>query len=472
MNSNQPHPAFRRYDLRGRAGTAAGELSPAFATALAGAIAAELGEPRDRCFYLGRDQRLSSPALASALIEGLVAHGWQVVDLGAVPTPIVNFAIQNDPNAAAGAMVTASHNPPADNGFKLYFGHQVASPEQLQSLAERIAVDAPAPPRGAGHCQTAKTSDAYMAAMVAELTSTGPLQPRKLVIDTANAVAGPYAQALFERLGMQLTVLNGEVDGHFPGHPPNPADPANLVQLQRAVVEQGAELGLAFDGDADRLVAVSSDGAIVWPDRLLMLFAQQLLAERPASTVVYDIKCSHQLPQLVRAAGGEPLLCQTGHAFIRRALRASDAALAGEFSGHFFFPDRWYPFDDGLYAGARLLQLLDQRGCSLAAAVAALPQSISSDELLVPVADSEKFALMASFIGRAQFADARINLLDGLRADYAYGWGLVRASNTGPALTLRFEADSRSQLIAIQSQFADQLRPFLTHIDEYLPLCH
>mgnify|MGYP001041006871 CR=1 FL=1 len=472
MNTCQAHPAFRRYDLRGRAGSEASELSPAFAGALAAAIACELGEQRSQRFYVGRDERLSSPTLAAALIQGLVANGCQVVDLGAVPTPIVNFAIQNDPNPAGGAMVTASHNPPTDNGFKLYFGRQVASPEQLINLAELVDSGHDEAVAETGHLQCANSGEAYLEAMVAELTGERALRPRKIVIDTANAVASPIARTLFERLGMQVSVLNSEVNGHFPGHPPNPADPANLAQLQRAVVEQQAELGLAFDGDADRLVAISGDGAIVWPDRLLMLFAQQLLAQSPDSTVVYDIKCSHQLPQLVTAAGGKPLLCQTGHAFIRRALRDSDAALAGEFSGHFFFPDRWYPFDDGLYAGARLLQLLDRRDCSLAAAVAALPQSVSSDELLVPVADHEKFSLIETFIARANFPSAKINLLDGLRADFACGWGLVRASNTGPALTLRFEANTVAQLKTIQTQFADQLRPLLTHIDEYLPLCH
>lgn len=464
------HPAFRRYDLRGRAGSGPEQLSSPFATALGQAVAIELGERRQQRFYLGRDQRLTSPALAAALAEGLVLSGCDVVDLGAVPTPMVNFAIHNDPDCAGGAMVTASHNPPSDNGFKLYFGQAVATAEQLQRLAQSVQSASFSPARG-GRLQRGEISARYLDSVVADLTDSAPLRPRQIVIDTANAVAAPFARQLFERLGMRVTVLNGEVDGHFPGHPPNPADPANLAQLRAAVVAERAELGLAFDGDADRLVAVCGEGNIVWPDRLLMLFAQQLLARQPGASVVYDIKCSQQLAALVAEAGGVAAQCQTGHAFVRRAVAQHQAALAGEFSGHFFFPDRWYPFDDGLYAGARLLQLLDQRGCSLQQAVAELPQSYSSDEILVPVADSEKFAVMQQFIAQARFDSAQINLLDGLRADFAHGWGLVRASNTGPALTLRFEAQTSAELNTIQQQFAQQLRPHLTHIDEYLPVC-
>lgn len=470
MSSAADSAVFRRYDIRGSASCAQSPLNIDFARRLGGAIAVLLSEQRSQPFYVGRDQRLSSPALHKALVEGLVVGGCRVVDLGALPTPLVNYAIAADDQPAGGAMVTASHNPPGDNGFKLYIGRQVASPEQLQSLAALCA--APCAAAGGGSVELATISTEYLQAVLADLTANGPLRPRKLVIDTANAVAGPVALELFERLGMQVVAINSVVDGHFPGHHPNPSDPANLTQLQAAVIEHRAELGLAFDGDADRLVAVCGEGAIVWPDRLLMLFAQQLLAEQPGAAVVYDIKCSYQLERLLREAGAEPLLCRTGHAFIRRALAESGAALAGEFSGHFFFPDRWHPFDDGLYAGARLLQLLDELGCSLTEAVAALPHSVASDEILVPVADSEKFGLIDRFIATAQFDGATLNPLDGLRVEFADRWGLARASNTGPALTLRFEAVDRSQLAAIQNQFAAQLRPLIANLDEYLPPCH
>ncbi len=473
--SDVDHSAvFRRYDIRGSASGAQPALTAALAQRLGGAIASLLGAQRQQRYYVGRDQRLTSPVLYEALVAGLVAGGCQVVELAAVPTPLVNFAIAGDPTAAGGAMVTASHNPPGDNGFKLYFGRQVASPEQLEALAA-LCQQRPAPdpePTVGGSRSSAAVSAGYLDAAIADLTAQQPLRPRKIVIDTANAVAGPIALELFERLGMQVVAINSVVDGHFPGHHPNPSDANNLTQLQAAVVEHNAELGLAFDGDADRLVAVAGDGAIVWPDRLLMLFAEQLLGERPGAAVVYDIKCSYQLERLLRAAGAEPLLCRTGHAFIRRALADSGAALAGEFSGHFFFPDRWHPFDDGLYAGARLLQLLDQRGGSLASAVAALPHSVASDEILVPIDDRDKFRVIEQFIATAQFDGATLNPLDGLRAEFAHGWGLVRASNTGPALTLRFEATDREQLAAIQTQVADQLRPLIPTLDEYLPPCH
>jgi len=462
--------AFRRYDIRGSASGAQPALTAALAERLGSAIAGLLGAQRQQRYYVGRDQRLTSPALCEALVAGLVAGGCQVVELGAVPTPLVNFAIAGDPTAAGGAMVTASHNPPGDNGFKLYFGRQVASPEQLQALAARCQ-EHPVE-RGGGSRDSAEVSARYLDAAIADLTAQRPLQPRTIVIDTANAVAGPIARDLFERLGMQVIAINSAIDGRFPGHHPNPSDADNLAQLQAAVVEHDAELGLAFDGDADRLVAVTGDGAIVWPDRLLMLFAEQLLRERPGAAVVYDIKCSYQLERLLRAAGAQPLLCRTGHAFVRRALADSGAALAGEFSGHFFFPDRWYPFDDGLYAAARLLQLLDERGCSLASAVATLPYSVASDEILVPVDDRDKFKLIEQFVATAQFDGATLNPLDGLRAEFAHGWGLVRASNTGPALTLRFEATDRDQLAAIQTRVADQLRPLIPTLDEYLPPCH
>lgn len=359
-------------------------------------------------------------------------------------------------------MVTASHNPGAYNGFKMIIQHQVISGETLQQLIPMLREGNFA--EGFGHIEHADIIPHYIAHIV-ETTQVN--RSFRLVIDGANSVPGPIATRLFDQLGCMAFPLYCDIDGSFPNHPPNPADEKNLVDLRRRVTEERADLGLAFDGDGDRIVVISGRGRIVWPDQLMMIFARDILSRQPDADIVFDVKSSSRLADIIQLHKGNPVMCKTGHAHVRKQVHDNNAPLGGEFSGHIFFNDRWLGFDDGLYAAVRLLEILCSRQQTLDEVIDGLESSVSTAEILLPISEDEKFELMKTLAAGCQFAQAKVITLDGLRVEYPSGWGLIRASNTSPNLTLRFEADDDSAMAKVKAAFRQELRPFINNIEEY-----
>lgn len=451
-----PETLFRAYDIRGRVGL---ELDAAVVRTLGRAIGSEARSRGIDRLALGRDGRLSSPPLAAALAEGLCESGVTVLDVGCVPTPLLYFAAISR-SEGSGVMLTGSHNPPDYNGIKVMLGGDTLHGEAIQSLRRRIAERDFA--TATGRLEDCAVVDDYLQRLNEKVTLARPL---KVVVDCGNGVGGLVVPALLRRLGCAVVELYCEVDGRFPHHHPDPNQPENLQALQAAVMAQGADIGLAFDGDADRLGVVSCRGEIIWPDRLLMLFARDLLTRHPGAEVIFDIKCSRNLGQVVEQAGGRPQMWRSGHSLLKARMRERGALLAGEMSGHLFLAEGWFGFDDALYAAARLLQLLaaDERGA--AALFDELPDMLNTPELHLAMAEGEAPALVGQLLQRTEaFAGARLTTIDGLRADYGDGWGLVRASNTTPTLMLRFEAESAAAMERITGVFRAailQLRPEL-----------
>ncbi len=442
---------FRAYDVRGVVGKS---LNRDVARALGQSIGTLMGEKGLREIVVGRDGRLSGPELAGALAEGLREAGVDVIDIGAVPTPVVYYATYRF-NTGCGVAVTGSHNPPDYNGFKIVVGGETLSEGAIQDLYQRIAGGALASGGGGGLRQVDVVPD-YIEKIVSDVLAERHL---KVVVDCGNGIPGAIAPQLLEGIGCEVVPLYCDVDGTFPNHHPDPSDPHNLEDLVHAVRQTGADLGLAFDGDGDRLGVVSRSGEIVYPDRLLMLFARDVLSRQPGATVIYDVKCTSHLKGQILDAGGSPLMWRTGHSLIKAKMRETGAELAGEMSGHFFFKERWYGFDDGLYAAARLLEIIagDLEGRSAEGIFATLPKSISTPELKVELAEGEHYRFMDQLRQQASFEGASLITIDGLRADWPDGWGLVRASNTTPVLVLRFEADNPVALGRIQQVFRSQL---------------
>ncbi|RCS28579.1 phosphomannomutase/phosphoglucomutase [Rhodanobacter denitrificans] len=442
---------FRAYDVRGVVGKS---LNRDVARALGQSIGTLMGEKGLREIVVGRDGRLSGPELAGALAEGLREAGVDVIDIGAVPTPVVYYATYRF-NTGCGVAVTGSHNPPDYNGFKIVVGGETLSEGAIQDLYQRIAGGALAGGGGGGLRQVDVVPD-YIEKIVSDVLAERRL---KVVVDCGNGIPGAIAPQLLEGVGCEVVPLYCDVDGTFPNHHPDPSDPHNLEDLVHAVRQTGADLGLAFDGDGDRLGVVSRSGEIVYPDRLLMLFARDVLSRQPGATVIYDVKCTSHLKGQILDAGGSPLMWRTGHSLIKAKMRETGAELAGEMSGHFFFKERWYGFDDGLYAAARLLEIIagDLEGRSAEGIFATLPKSISTPELKVELAEGEHYRFMDKLRQQASFEGASLITIDGLRADWPDGWGLVRASNTTPVLVLRFEADNPVALKRIQQVFRNQL---------------
>ncbi|MCS4503016.1 hypothetical protein KBTX_02483 [wastewater metagenome] len=442
-----PPGILRAYDIRGIVGET---LTPEIVTRLGRAIAATAREAGNDTVVVGRDARHSSPELARALIAGLSAGGCRVVDVDAVPTPVLYFAVHRL-GTGAGVMVTGSHNPPGYNGLKVMIGGETLAGEAIRALGRRAAgVPTADTPGEVGHRQI--TED-YIDQVGADITLYRPL---RVVVDCGNGVTAALAPELYRALGCEVTPLFCEIDGDFPNHHPDPAVPENLATLQKRVVNDGADIGLAFDGDGDRLGVVDSEGTIIWPDRQMMLFARDILARLPGSDIVFDVKCSRHLAELISANAGVPVMSRSGHSPIKQRRAETNAPLAGEMSGHIVLADRWYPFDDALYAGARLLELLSfEAGQSSAALFAGLPGAGGGAELRVPVAEGEAEAVMARLLANTHTVPeaARVTTIDGLRIDFADGWGLVRASNTEPALTLRFEGDDEAALERIREHF-------------------
>jgi phosphomannomutase/phosphoglucomutase len=439
---------FRAYDIRGVVGSTVTEETAYLIGRALGSKAREAGLEK---FCVGRDGRLSGPALAAAVARGLVDCGCEVIDVGAVPTPALYFAT-HEYRSGSGIMVTGSHNPPEYNGFKIMLGGETLSGDAIQRVRERIVAGNFVSGRGGQHIVDVLPS--YVARIAGDIKLKRRL---KVVLDAGNGIAGKVAPELFERIGAEVVPLYCEVDGTFPNHHPDPGDPHNLEDLIRVVAETGADLGLAFDGDGDRLGVVTPDGEVIYPDRLLMLFARDVLSREPGGTVIYDVKCTGHLAPQIEAAGGRPLMWQTGHSLIKSKMKAENAPLAGEMSGHFFFKERWYGFDDGLYAGARLLEILAAQDRPAAEVFATLPKGVSTPELKVMMREGEHYAFVDRFKASASFEGARVSTIDGVRADWPDAWGLVRCSNTTPCLVLRFDADDEASLARVKSAFRERL---------------
>lgn len=442
---------FRAYDVRGVVGKT---LNKEIAHALGQSIGTLMGEKGLREMVVGRDGRLSGPELAGALSDGLRSAGIDVIDVGAVSTPIVYFAAFRY-NTGCGVAVTGSHNPPDYNGFKIVVGGETLSEGAIQDLYQRIATGA-LNSDGQGALRQVDVTADYIEKIVGDVQAERPL---KVVVDCGNGIPGALAPQVLEGVGCEVIPLYCEVDGSFPNHHPDPSDPHNLEDLIVSVKSTGADLGIAFDGDGDRLGVVTRSGEIIFPDRLLMLFARDVLSRQPGATVIYDVKCTGHLKGQILDAGGSPLMWRTGHSLIKAKMRETGAELAGEMSGHFFFKERWYGFDDGIYAAARLMEILggDLQGRTPEEIFATLPKSVSTPELKIELAEGEHYTFMEKFRQQASFGDATLITIDGLRADWPDGWGLVRASNTTPVLVLRFEADDAVALRRIQQVFRKQL---------------
>ena len=435
---------FKAYDIRGVVDRTLTEEAVGLVGRALGSLARE---EEQRTIVVGRDGRLSGPRLADALAAGIRASGVDVVDIGMVTTPMAYFAAYHLGTGSAVA-VTGSHNPPDYNGLKMVIGGTTLFAETIQGLRERIEAGRFA--SGEGAQRTADVRAAYLDRVTGDVKLARPM---KIVVDCGNGVAGSIAPELYRRLGCTVDELYCDVDGTFPNHHPDPSQPKNLRDVIARLAATDAELGLAFDGDGDRLGVVTKDGRIIYADRQLMLFAKDVLSRVPGGEVIYDVKCTRNLAPWIRAHGGKPVLWKTGHSLIKAKLKELNAPLAGEMSGHTFFAERWYGFDDGVYAGARLLELL-ARERDPSAALNALPDSVTTPELNLKLAEGEPHRLIAELQRTAQFPGAaEVIKLDGLRVEYADGFGLARASNTTPVIVLRFEAQDETGLKRIQADF-------------------
>jgi phosphomannomutase/phosphoglucomutase len=448
-SSPLPSAVFKAYDIRG---TVPEQINANFAYLLGRALAQRAGAEGIDTLAVGYDGRLSSPELAEHLQKGLMDGGIDAIDLGMVPTPLVYFATHVR-RTGSGVAITGSHNPPDYNGFKIMLGGKTLHGDDIQAL--RQAMDAlwanqGAPKAVQGERHELNLIGTYIRRIASDIQLARPL---KIAIDCGNGVGGVAAAQLFEALGCTVDTLFCDVDGHFPNHHPDPSEPANLQDLVRHVTTSDCELGLAFDGDADRLGVVTHSGEIIWPDRQLILFARDILQRVPGAAIIFDVKCSRHVAQAIEKAGGEPLMWKTGHSLMKAKLAETGAPLAGEMSGHVFFKERWYGFDDGLYAGARLLEILS-RHADASAVLEALPKGISTPELKLPMQEGEPHTLIGRLQTEGIFPSAiGINSIDGVRAEYADGFGLARASNTTPVVVLRFEGDTQGALERIQAEF-------------------
>jgi phosphomannomutase/phosphoglucomutase len=439
-----PKEIFKAYDIRGIVGKT---LTPEIVEAIGQAIGSEATARRQTQVCIGYDGRLSGPELAAALSRGIRKAGIHVIDLGMVATPMVYFAAHHL-GTNCGVMVTGSHNPPEYNGLKMVLGGETLSGEAIQGLRARIELGELF--QGAGTYSQHDIAQEYIARIAADVKL---VRPMKIAVDCGNGVAGAVAGQLYCALGCEVQELFCEVDGNFPNHHPDPSVPENLADLIAALQTGEAELGLAFDGDGDRLGVVTKDGQIIYPDRQLMLFAADVLSRSPGATIIYDVKSTRNLHPWIARHGGEPLLWKTGHSLVKAKMKETGAELAGEMSGHVFFKERWYGFDDGLYTGARLLEILS-RTDDPSAVLKALPDSVSTPEQHIRMNEGEPHALIATLALEAKFDGANeVIAIDGLRVEYPDGFGLMRASNTTPVIVLRFEADSESALRRIQEQF-------------------
>lgn len=439
-----PHEIFKAYDIRGIVGKT---ITADTVEKIGHAIGSEARARNLTAIAIGRDGRLSGTELSQALARGIWKSGIDVVDVGMVATPMLYFAA-HELCRYSGVMVTGSHNPPEYNGFKIVLGGQTLAADTIQAL--RLRIENNDLTHGAGNYSEHNIVNTYLERITSDIKLTRPI---RIVVDCGNGVAGAFAPALYRGLGCQVTELFCDVDGTFPNHHPDPSVPENLHDVIHALKTTDAEIGLAFDGDGDRLGIVTKDGHIINADRQLMLFAADVLSRNPGGKIIFDVKCTRNLAPWISQHGGTPVMWKTGHSFIKAKLIEEKALLAGEMSGHLFFKERWYGFDDGLYAGARLLELLS-READITATLNNLPDSINTPELQIRVAEGENHTLIAQLQKNAVFNNAQqVITIDGLRVEYSDGFGLARASNTTPVMVLRFEADSETALKHIQEDF-------------------
>ena len=441
---NLPKEIFKAYDIRGIVGNT---LTPEIVRAIGQAIASEAASRGLTGIVIGRDGRLSGPELSAALAAGIQSTGVNVIDIGMVATPMLYYAAYQWTNYS-GVMVTGSHNPPDYNGLKMVLGGETLYGDTIQGLRTRF--ESGHLKKGSGSYSERNVTEEYLNAIIGHIKLARPM---KIVVDCGNGSPGAYAPTLFRKLGCDVVELFCEVDGTFPNHHPDPAHLENLQDVIHALKTTDAELGLAFDGDGDRLGVVTKAGEVIFPDRQLMMFAADVLKRKPGAEIIYDVKCTRNLKPWIEKHGGKATMWKTGHSLIKGKMRETGAELAGEMSGHVFFKERWFGFDDGLYAGARLLEILS-RERDPSAVLNALPNAVSTPELQIKLKEGENYALIEQLQKTAKFDNPReVITIDGLRVEYADGFGLARSSNTTPVIVLRFEADNEAALARIQADF-------------------
>jgi len=442
--TNLPKEIFKAYDIRGIVGKT---LTPESVEAIGHAIGSEAAARKQTAICIGRDGRLSGPSLAAALARGIQKAGIDVIDLGMVATPMTYFAAYHLKTNSA-VMVTGSHNPPDYNGLKMVLGGETLSGDTIQALRERLEKGELV--HGNGKYSTHEIAREYIDRIVGDVKLARPM---KIIVDCGNGVPGAFAPTLYRALGCEVEEMFTEVDGNFPNHHPDPSVLKNLQDLIDRLKTSPGEIGLAFDGDGDRLGIVTKDGNVIFPDRQLMLFAADVLSRNPGAEIIFDVKSTRKLFSWISERGGKPLLWKTGHSFIKAKMKETGALLAGEMSGHIFFKERWYGFDDGLYAGARMLEYLSKQA-DINATLHGLPDTVNTPELQIKMTEGAHYALLEKLQKDARFPTSQeVITLDGLRVEYADGFGLMRASNTTPVIVLRFEADNEQAIKRIQEEF-------------------
>ena len=439
---------FRAYDIRGVVETA---LTPDAVQQIGQAFATEALSQNQKTVVIARDGRLSSPELAQRLSEGLRAGGCDVIDIGMVPTPVLYYATHKL-KTGTGIMVTGSHNPPQYNGLKMLIAGNTLYGDGIKALYQIIINNKLNSGEGT-HTEKNIVPD-YLDTIVNDIKLEKPLN---IAVDCGNGVAGVLATELFTRLGCKVKELFCEVDGNFPNHHPDPSKPENLVDLQNAMKQNALDVGLAFDGDGDRVGILDDKQNILWADRQMMLYSADVLKRKPGALIIYDIKSTTNLGKYIKNLGGKPMMWKTGHSFIKAKMKETGAELAGEMSGHIFFKERWFGFDDGLYSAARMLEIISQHDEATSTIFEALPDSFNTPELQINFDEGQHYKFMNKFIDEAKFEDADIITIDGIRVNYADGWGLIRPSNTTPCLVLRFEANDENTLVKIQNTFRKQI---------------
>jgi len=450
-DSNQQASIFRAYDIRGIVGKT---LTKDVVYDIGRALGTEAKNQYCKTIVLGRDGRTSSPALADAVAKGIISTGTHVLDIGMVPTPVLYFVAQHI-EGRCGVMVTGSHNPADYNGLKMVIKGETLAGDRIQQIKQCIAQQSFATGVGGHIEQDSVIVNEYIGSISEDIRIARPM---KVVLDCGNGVAGVLGPIVLKTLGCEVVELFCDVDGSFPNHHPDPSRPENLADLIAAVKHYAADVGIAFDGDGDRLGVVDSNGKIIWPDRQMMLFAKDVLALKPGAEIVFDVKCSKHLPEQIVKHGGRPLMWKTGHSFMKAKLKETGAMLAGEMSGHIFFNDRWFGFDDALYSASRLMEILSTDSRRSADVFADFPDSVNTPELNVSLAEGENVRFVEKMFSTANFADGKITNIDGMRVEFPHGWGLVRASNTTPSLVIRFEADTQQALQDIQEQFRQLMK--------------
>ena len=447
--SNITPSIFKAYDIRGIVET---DLTPDTVQLIGQAFATESLTQNSKTVVIARDGRLSSPQLSMSLTKGLQAGGCDVIDVGMVPTPVLYFATHHF-KTGTGIMVTGSHNPPEYNGLKMLMAGKTLYGDDITNLHELIKTNELC--QGNGSFRSENILDTYRKRIISDVKLDKPL---RIAVDCGNGVAGVIASQLFRDLGCEVTELYCDVDGNFPNHHPDPSKLENLQDVCKSVADNNLDLGLAFDGDGDRVGVIDNKLNVIWPDRQMILYAEDVLSRNPGAQIIYDIKSSYHLGKEILRMGGDPLMWKTGHSLIKAKMKETGALLAGEMSGHIFFKERWYGFDDGLYSAARMLEILSKKPGTAEENFSALPDSFNTPEIQIKFAEGEHYKFMTEFKNKADFSDADdISTIDGMRVTWSNGWGLIRPSNTTPCLVLRFEADDESGLKAVQEKFRKQI---------------